>query len=138
MIPPDLRSKLSPEDVLQDIARTLLRTSLQVSYTESEWYHVLGVIAMRQLRKQIRIARRSPPLCDTDVAVLSPEPDPGEVVRITDFISNCTDRQKRLIGLRAAGFTIPECAAKEGLHAATVRRQLAIIEQKISAEADNE
>lgn len=121
-IPSHMRSRLSVEDILQDVARTILRTTLSVNYTEDDWTKVIFAIAFRQLRKQVRLSSGELPPKDWTKAQYSP--DSQWAVDLLDSLHSCTPRQKRIVGYRLTGFSNREIAEREGMCEGSVRRVL--------------
>lgn len=119
-IPVHLKSRISVEDVLQEVARTILRTTLRADYQGEEWSKVIFAIAFRQLGKQVRQCKSElPPMNWTPVQSTS---DPKWFVDFFDSVNACTPRQKRIVEYRLGGFSYREIAEKEGICEASVRR----------------
>ena len=137
-IPCKMRSRLGTEDVLQEIARTILRTTLQrqSALSHEDWERMIWVVVRRQLRKQLKIAS-SPE--DESVVQLNEHDHP--TVRLegldTSFgldelfgiLKKCSERQRRIVHLRLEGLSNTEIARIEGVNEGSVRRQLLKVEQ---------
>lgn len=133
-IPSHLKSTLTVEDILQDIARTILRTTLTVDYSEDDWTKVIFAIAFRQLRKQVRRSDRERPPSDWTQAQTAF--DSERIVDLLDSLSACTPRQKRIIGYRLSGLSLREISENEGICEASVRRVLHTVEVFMEEEND--
>jgi RNA polymerase sigma factor (sigma-70 family) len=138
VIPPRLQSKLSAEDILQEIARTLLRTSLTADYTETTWLYAIMVIAKRQITKQLRIAKRSTQLENDDIQFIDATPDQNSDLLLFEILDHCTERQRRIVLLRWEGHTLQEIALREGLNEGTIRRQISQVERLIEEGATHD
>lgn len=121
-IPDALRSKLSIDDVLQEIARTVIRASLNVEYTQDDWDNAILAIAIRQFRKQIAIASKD--RAETEGAIEVPVESETQEIEILDFLSTCTPRLRRLILYRMEGRSYREIGNLENLNSVTVKRLL--------------
>jgi DNA-directed RNA polymerase specialized sigma24 family protein len=120
VIPPSLRSKISIDDVLQEIARTLLRTSTTVQYSDEDWRNAVFAISIRQFRKQLDLVRKELPHsgehAEQSVSPATP------LVELLDFSSRCSERQRRVLTYRLEGYSFRDIGKFEGLEETAIRR----------------
>jgi RNA polymerase sigma factor (sigma-70 family) len=139
-IPNVMRSRLDVNDVLQEIARTILRSSLKSSreLSSSDWERMIWVIVQRQLRKQLkRVASPEDSNCmqfdEVDPLLSSPQKSDNllscdALDELSVVLSHCSERERRIVQYRLEGMSITEVAAKEGVHEGSIRRLLSNIE----------
>jgi RNA polymerase sigma factor (sigma-70 family) len=140
-IPFKLRSRIGVDDVLQEIARTILRTTLQspFSLSQQDWERMIWVVVRRQLRKQLRIV--SSPEDESSVQLKEFEFSAYSMAKrddidacdaldeLCEILNKCSDRQRRIVCFRLEGLNNTEIAACEGVNEGSVRRQLAKVEE---------
>lgn len=139
-IPVWLRSQICIEDILQEIARTILRTTLTRNYTAHEWDNVIHQIAIRQFRKQIRnvsLAGRHTHLSPDTHSPHEPQTSPLSQIDTLDSINKCTERQKRILMYRLEGYTFDEISQAEGLHLVVIRREMDRIRTIVGCDIDS-
>ena len=140
-IPQKLRSRIDVDDVLQEIARTILRTTLHrtSSLSTQDWERMIWVVVQRQLRKQLRIA--SSPEDEASVQLIENEhwlknnenpSDTDPYVALDELwgiLNKCSERQRRIVRYRLEGLNNSEIGTREGVHEGSVRRQLAKVQE---------
>ena len=140
-IPYKLRSRIDVDDVLQEIARTILRTTLQrpSSLSLQDWERMIWVVVQRQLRKQLRIAsspedEASVQLNEFDTSSYAmakqDDVDAWEALdELYEILNKCSERQRRIVLYRLEGLNNTDIATREGVDEGSVRRQLAKVEE---------
>ena len=140
-IPQKLRSRIDVNDVLQEIARTILRTTLQrpLSLSAQDWELMIWVVVQRQLRKQLRIA--SSPEDEDSVQLNEFEHSSYAIAKrdevdacialdeLCGILNKCSERQRRIVRYRLEGLSNTDIATREGVNEGSVRRQLAQVEK---------
>ena len=140
-IPFKFRTRIGVEDVLQEIARTILRTTLQspVNLSPQDWERMIWVVVQRQLRKQLKIA--SSPEDEDSINLREFEHSSYATAKqddintfeamdhLSEVLSKCTERQRRIVLFRLEGLNNTEIATREGVNEGSVRRQLAKVEE---------
>ena len=140
-VPYKLRSRIDVDDVLQEIARTILRTTLQrsLSLSPQDWERMIWVVVQRQLRKQLRIA--SSPEDEASVPLVESEHSSYAMVKrdevqacdamdeLCEVLSKCSVRQRRIVRYRLEGLNNTEIATREGVNEGSVRRQISQVEE---------
>lgn len=140
-IPSKMRSRVDVEDILQEIARTILRTTLHRSSTLSpqDWERMIWIVVRRQLRKQLRFAsspedKASVQLNESCHVVCPVAMKEGvdaciALDELLIILDNCTERQRRFVHFRLEGLSNSDIARLEGVNEGSVRRQLLKVEQ---------
>ena len=139
-IPCKFRSRIDVDDILQEIARTILRTTLQrpLSQTSEDWERMIWVVVQRQVRKQLKNAASPEDLdCrrlqDHEQVLFSTAASAESLTcdaldELSVVLNMCSERQRRIVRYRLQGFNMSEIATREGVNEGSIRRQLLIIE----------
>jgi len=148
-IPAKFRARIDVDDIVQEIARTILRTSLGTdrNLSNHDWERMIWTITRRQIRKQLSRVD-SPEVASTcgqienevilnSVPVSESPPGLDDYERLQALLGSCSERQKRIVLLRIQGLSCTEIATRDGINEGSIRRQLVKV-QEIFARLNHE
>jgi RNA polymerase sigma-70 factor (ECF subfamily) len=151
-MPPGLRRRVGPEDVVQSVCRTFLRRAqggeFQLGDSESLW-RLLCAITLTKVREQARFHLRQKRGLnqETDLNAASGQdsgvrfqpvaggPTPAEAAEFADqfaqLLKSLDDEERQLVDLKLQDCTNDEAAARMGRSERTVRRILKRVQTRL-------
>jgi RNA polymerase sigma-70 factor (ECF subfamily) len=149
-LPPPLRAKFDPADIVQSIWADVLHGFRTAGWRFLDLDHLRGFlfVATRnrlidRIRHYQKAGAHEKPLGETfrHQDLLSAQPRPSEVAQAEDLweqmLAHCPTEHRPLLGLRRQGYSLAEIAAQTGLHPDSVRRILRTLARQL-AFADQE
>jgi RNA polymerase sigma-70 factor (ECF subfamily) len=144
-LPPQLRGKFDPADILQSVWGDVLRGFRESGWRFRDADQLRGFlfIATRnrlidRIRQHGRAVAREEPLGDGDQrhALPSPQPRPSEVAQAEDLweriLAQCPPEHRPILGLRRQGYALAEIAERTGLHPDSIRRILRTLARRLA------
>ena len=146
-LPPPLRAKFDPADILQSVWADVLRGFREAGWRFTNADHLRGFlfVATRnrlidRIRRYRKAVEREEPLGGggRQGEPTSPQPRPSELAQAADLweriLARCPPEHRPLLGLKRQGYSLAEIAERTGLHPDSVRRILRTLARQLAFE----